>query len=123
MSEQTKKLLVWLLVLVTVGSTATVTVLTTPNLLTADRIIYSGGFGEMSVRTTYIKEATTFPININTAEKEDFLEVPGIGEVYATRILEYRDENGGFSSLEELTAIKGIGEKRLEAWQEYLYCE
>ncbi|MBP3381414.1 MAG: helix-hairpin-helix domain-containing protein [Clostridia bacterium] len=51
------------------------------------------------------------------------MRVKGIGDVYADRIIAYRDEIGAFSTLEQLTAIKGIGEKRLEAWREYLICE
>lgn len=109
--------------LVTVVGAFAVFAITAPNPFTAKRVHYSEGNINATARTTVIKEATTFPININTAEKEDLLEVPGIGEVYATRILEYRAENGVFNSLEELVNIKGIGEKRLETWRQYFYCE
>lgn len=56
----------------------------------------------------------SFPISINQAEKEAFMALPGIGEVLAARIIAYRDENGSFSSLEELLNVEGIGKKRLE---------
>ena len=56
----------------------------------------------------------TFPININTAEKEAFLALPGIGEVLADRILAYRDSHGSFASVEGLMNVEGIGEKRME---------
>lgn len=56
----------------------------------------------------------TFPIDINTAEKEAFMALPGIGEVLAERILSYRDENNGFHTLEELLNVEGIGKKRFE---------
>lgn len=49
--------------------------------------------------------------------------IKGIGDVYAERIIAFREENGGFSSIEQLTEIQGVGEKRLESWREYLVCE
>ncbi len=55
-----------------------------------------------------------YPININTADQATLELLPGIGETYAKRIIEYREENGGFKSVEELIRINGIGEKRLE---------
>lgn len=57
----------------------------------------------------------TGPININTATVEQLMELPGIGETYATRIVEYRTENGPFDSVGALIHVPGIGEKRLEA--------
>ena len=56
---------------------------------------------------------STSPVNINTATSAELQTLDGIGPAYAERIIEYREENGGFDSIEELINIKGIGEKRL----------
>ncbi|HEY5673702.1 MAG TPA: helix-hairpin-helix domain-containing protein, partial [Malonomonas sp.] len=53
-------------------------------------------------------------VDINTATVEQLVEVKGIGEVLAKRIVEYRQANGDFKSLAELTQVKGFGDKTLE---------
>jgi competence protein ComEA len=51
------------------------------------------------------------PVNLNTATAADLEKLPGIGPAMATRILEYRQKNGGFKKIEELMNVQGIGEK------------
>lgn len=62
-------------------------------------------------------------ININTAYTNDLLLLPGIGEVMAERIIEYRERTGGFRNIEELKNVKGIGEKKFEKIRNYLTLE
>lgn len=72
---------------------------------------------EESILAETIPEVTrsiTFPVNINSAGKEELMALPGIGEVLAVRILTFRDEHGTFEYVEELLSVEGIGEKRLE---------
>lgn len=52
---------------------------------------------------------------LNTATSEQLEALPGIGEELAGRIVEYRTEHGGFSSVEELLEVPGIGEGKLAA--------
>lgn len=54
------------------------------------------------------------PININTATVEELESLPGIGLVYAERIVDYREKNGPFESLEEIKKVQGIGDSRFE---------
>jgi len=53
------------------------------------------------------------PIGINSAGAKDLKAIPGIGDELAARIINYRDLNGKFTSLEELDNVEGIGEKKL----------
>jgi competence protein ComEA len=52
-------------------------------------------------------------ININTAEKVQLNTLTGIGDVKSDAIIKYREEKGGFKSVDELIKVDGIGEKTL----------
>ena len=51
-------------------------------------------------------------VNINTANLNELDSLPGIGPSLAKRIIEYREENGNFKSIEELQNVKGIGDAK-----------
>lgn len=57
-------------------------------------------------------------VNLNTATEADLDTLPRIGPAMAQRILEWRDTNGRFTSVEDLLAVPGIGDKMLEALRE-----
>jgi len=55
------------------------------------------------------------PLDLNTATVEQLDELDGIGPATAQQIVAYREEHGGFGSVEELDQVPGIGETRLAA--------
>ena len=55
------------------------------------------------------------PINLNSATSADLVKLPGVGEKTAQAIVDYRDQNGPFRSVDDLVQVKGIGDKKLEA--------
>jgi comEA protein len=69
----------------------------------------------------------TFPaensVNLNSASLNDLLNLPGIGEKTAEKIIEYRDHVKKFSKVEELLSVRGIGESRLNKIKKYLFID
>ncbi len=59
-------------------------------------------------------ESTDGRIDINTATLEAFESLPGIGPAIAERIISYRNINGRFDVIEDLTEVSGIGDKTIE---------
>lgn len=52
-------------------------------------------------------------VNINTADKTILISLPSIGEKTAEKIIQYRETNGNFKSIDDIKNINGIGEKNL----------
>jgi competence protein ComEA len=78
------------------------------------------GFGVTSAPLFANKKPPPAPVNLNTATSEELQLVPGIGPVTAEKILQMRKSYGAFKSVDDLTAIRGIGPKRLEKMRKYL---
>ena len=55
------------------------------------------------------------PLDLNSATQEELAQLPGIGEELAGRIVEYREANGPFESIEELMEVSGIGKGKFAA--------
>jgi competence protein ComEA len=53
-------------------------------------------------------------VNINTADQTQLDTLPGIGPAYAQRIIQYRELNGPFETIEDIKQVSGIGDKRFE---------
>lgn len=67
-----------------------------------------------------VQNDTPGKININIATAKELAMLPGIGETYAQRIVDYRNEHGLFASIYELENVDGIGSKRIQAISEYI---
>ncbi len=61
------------------------------------------------------RENVLSKININKASSNELKSLAGIGDVTATKIIEYRNQNGKFKTIEEVMSVKGIGEKKFES--------
>lgn len=82
-----------------------------------EELIMSGHPGPV----TKLKAGET--LNINTATAEELTALPGIGDVLAQRIVAYRDAHGGFTSVEEIMNVSGIGQKRFESLRDFITLE
>jgi competence ComEA-like helix-hairpin-helix protein len=73
------------------------------------------------------KEAVKLPgrksININTAGINDLVNLPGIGEKTAEKIIELREKKGRFNKLDELLEVRGIGSTKLTNIEKFLYID
>ncbi|MDA0987140.1 MAG: helix-hairpin-helix domain-containing protein [Bacteroidetes bacterium] len=62
-------------------------------------------------------------INLNKATKRQLMLLPGIGEVTAEKIIQFRDNEGIFKNIDDLLKVKGIGKKKLDKLKPYLVLE
>ena len=60
------------------------------------------------------KKSSNAKVNINTATQSELENLPGIGEATALKVINYRNENGKFSAIEDIKNVKGIGDSKFE---------
>jgi competence protein ComEA len=65
-------------------------------------------------------QGPTGVVNINTADSEQLQLLPRVGPALAGRIIEFREASGPFQSVDEIVAVKGIGDRSFEKLEPYL---
>ena len=66
------------------------------------------------------KQPPAKPVDINLANVKELQELPGVGPVTAQRIIDMRQKSGRFKRVEDLLAIRGISQKKLDAMRPYV---
>ena len=96
--------------------------------LVDQKLIYVPKKGENSMKinsqqstlnSSDVKINTNQPLNLNSATEEQLKNIPGIAPSKAKEILNYREQNHGFNSIDDLMKIKGFGKKTFEKLKEH----
>jgi competence ComEA-like helix-hairpin-helix protein len=66
------------------------------------------------------KQPPSRPIDLNLANVKELQELPGVGQVTAQRIIDMRQKSGRFHRVEDLLAVRGISQKKLDAMRPYV---
>jgi competence protein ComEA len=84
-------------------------------------IFIQGGFRQRMIDADQSeKQIFQFQVDLNKAELPELIQLPGIGEVLAGRIVASRQKDGPFADLDDLRRIRGIGPKTMEHLRPYL---
>lgn len=78
----------------------------------------AGATQTLPVGTSADQSSPAGKINLNSATVSQLDSLKGIGPTYAQRIIEYREANGGFKTIEEVKNVKGIGDKTFEKFKD-----
>ena len=118
--DERREILLWAAAAGLLTAVGLCAVISAPDFAPAERVVYSR---PPYTASAPLSSAVAEKINLNNASRAELLQISGIGDVTADKILAYRDSHGGFHSLEELLQVDGIGEKKLEEWRPYLTVE
>lgn len=86
---------------------------------TASQTVASSG-SSAPVASGPSSQVASGKVNINTADSSQLQTLSGVGESKAKKIIDYREANGPFKSIEDLANVSGIGEKTVENLREYI---
>ena len=86
-----------------------------------DEQILEEGSGENIIEETNMTlGASTKEVNINKATETELQSLPGIGASLASRIIEYRNQNGKFSKIEDIKNVNGIGDSKYDNIKDFI---
>lgn len=74
----------------------------------------------INIYSLHSKSEIALKVNLNNANVEELVKLPGIGPELARRIIEYRNTYGSFKGINEIKKVKGIGDKKFENLQKFL---
>jgi competence protein ComEA len=79
-----------------------------------------GAAGSVAALAAGEKQDSASRVDLNSATREQLMQVKGIGPALADRIIEFRKEHGPFRRVEDMMKVRGIGEKSLAKLRPYL---
>ncbi len=82
-------------------------------IMLACMVTFSGVVSQAAPQALADSASVQAMVNLNQAEVEQLATLPGIGPAIAQRIIEYRSKVGGFTSIDQVLQVKGVGEKTL----------
>lgn len=91
-----------------------ITIFAKKTSVVTENLSSSGNLNNNSFSTNTSTNSSNL-ININTASQKELEELPGIGPTLSQRIIEYREKNGYFQTIEDIKKVSGIGDKKFEA--------
>ncbi|MBN3556210.1 helix-hairpin-helix domain-containing protein [Fictibacillus nanhaiensis] len=94
--------------------------------ITDEMIVYVAEKGEkyeLQTASSKPMDENGVVVNINSADETVLQTLNGVGPAKAQSIISYREENGPFTSLEQLLEVRGIGEKTIEQWKDQISFE
>ncbi len=77
-------------------------------------------FLTLAVPVSAARNPPTHPVDINLASAKELEELPGVGPTTAKAIIQFRTKTGRFHRVEDLLAIRGISETKLEKMRPYI---
>ena len=84
---------------------------------------HAGAIDDSSQAVTGLNTGGVFQINLNTATVAELQSIPNIGPVLAGKIVDFRKNSGGFTSINDLISVNGIGKATLNKIRPYLTLE